>query len=53
MLGGGPFECLKMEAPVATWAGEVEDWVQERTMHPPKKDEVIAALLKMDFTTKS
>ena len=32
---------------VAKWAGEGRDWVQEVTMHPPKKDEVIIALLKM------
>ena len=30
---------------MAKWAGEGEDWVQEMTMHPPQKDEVIVALL--------
>ena len=28
-------------------AGEGKDWVQEMTMHPPKKDEVNIALSKM------
>ena len=48
--------CQKIETPVgivteawcmAKWAGDGKDWVQEMTMHPPKKDEVIVALLMM------
>ena len=35
------------DTPVANWAGESSDWVQEVTMYPPKNDEVIVALLKM------
>ena len=33
---------------MANWAGEGKDWVQEMTLHLPKKDEVIVALLKME-----
>ena len=32
---------------MAKWAGEGKDWAQEMTMHPPRKDEVIKAFLKM------
>ena len=35
------------DTPVAVQAGEGKDWVQEMTMHPPTKDDVIIALLKM------
>ena len=33
--------------PWTKWAGEGNDWVQEMTVHPPKKDDVIVAFLKM------
>ena len=29
------------------WRGEEEDWVQEVPKNPPKKDEVIVALVKL------
>ena len=32
---------------MARWAGEGKDWVQEVTRHPPKKAEVIIALVDM------
>ena len=35
------------DTPTATWAGKDEDWVREMTLHPPKKDEVITAFLKV------
>ena len=56
-----PCVCLKVETSVGVFtreawrellwwrsgAGEVKDWVQKLTMHPPKKDEVIAVRVKM------
>ena len=33
--------------PVSKWAGEGKDLAQDMTMHPPKKNEVNIALLKM------
>ena len=32
---------------MSKWASEGKDWVQDVTMHPPKKDEVNIAPLKM------
>ena len=52
MLGheGGLFERLEM-GPEAwfeiPWGVDGKDWAQVVTLHPPKKDEVFIALLKM------
>ena len=35
------------DTPVTGWAGEESDWVQKLVLHPPRKNAVIIALLKM------
>ena len=35
--------CVVWDTPMAKWASEGKDWVQEMAMHQPKKDEVITA----------